>query len=87
MAVEEGCGSLAQPAALRLGKLVQQRPMLLNSHRTRCPGLRRGLKMLHTIHIAFLPGIVNSSDLRFHARSRGRSLAWVSFKSVIVRRK
>jgi hypothetical protein len=43
MAVEEGCGSLAQPAALRLGKLVQQWPMLLDSQRARCLGLRRGL--------------------------------------------
>jgi hypothetical protein len=87
MAVEERGGSLTQPAALGLCQLVEQWPMLLDSHRARCLWPKSDFRFLHTIHIPFLTGNVNVGDCDFQERSRGWNLAWASFKSVMVKRR
>ena len=67
MAVEERCGSLGQPAALRRGKLVQQGPMLLDYRRTRCLGIKRGLRRLQRE----LVGAERQFVFALHMRGKG----------------
>ena len=65
MAVEQYRCTLAEAVALRLGQLIQQRPMLLDSHGARGFRLAGDFRTLHTAHIPSLAGIVNAAGLGF----------------------
>lgn len=73
MAVQEGSGPLPQPATLRLGELIEPRPVLVDSHRAGRLWLSCGLRILHAIHISFFWGTVNVARVRLglHCLSRG----------------